>query len=78
MGKSLLLEERSEIGFEKEVKDWDFATNLTPEEIRKFFLKIFYENEFGTVSVVGAKKISMKLQLTEVKQITAIFVILKM
>lgn len=41
----------------REVKDWDFATNLTPEEIRKIFPKnSFYENEFGTVSVVGAKK----------------------
>jgi len=39
------------------VKDWDFATNSTPEEIRKIFPKnSFYENEFGTVSVVGAKK----------------------
>ena len=41
----------------REVKDWDFATNLTPEEIRKIFPKnSFYENEFGTVSVVGTKK----------------------
>lgn len=41
----------------REVKDWDFATNLTPEKIREVFPNnSFYENEFGTVSVVGAKK----------------------
>lgn len=37
----------------REVKDWDFATNLTPEEMKKIFPKnYFYENNFGTFSVV--------------------------
>jgi len=37
----------------REVKDWDFTTNLTPEEIQKIFPKnSFYNNQFGTISVV--------------------------
>ena len=35
------------------MKDWDFTTNLTPEEIQKKFVKnSFCNNQFGTVSVV--------------------------
>jgi tRNA nucleotidyltransferase/poly(A) polymerase len=37
----------------REVKDWDFATNLTPEEMKKLFPKnSFYENIYGTFSIV--------------------------
>ncbi len=37
----------------KEVNDWDFATNLTPEEMKKIFPKnSFCENQFGTFSIV--------------------------
>jgi putative nucleotidyltransferase with HDIG domain len=37
----------------REVKDWDFTTNLKPEEIQKIFPKnSFYNNKFGTISVV--------------------------
>jgi tRNA nucleotidyltransferase/poly(A) polymerase len=37
----------------REVKDWDFATNLTPEEMKKLFPKnSFCENKFGTFSIV--------------------------
>lgn len=32
-------------------KDWDIATNATPEEIQKVFEDSFYENDFGTVGV---------------------------
>lgn len=32
-------------------KDWDIATNATPEEIQKVFPDSFYENDFGTVGV---------------------------
>ena len=40
----------------KEVNDWDFATNLTPEEMKKIFPKnSFCENQFGTFSVVVGK-----------------------
>jgi putative nucleotidyltransferase with HDIG domain len=37
----------------KETKDWDFATNLIPERMKKVFPKnSFCENKFGTFSVV--------------------------
>lgn len=38
----------------REVNDWDFTTNLTPEEMKKIFPKnSFCNNDFGTFSVVG-------------------------
>lgn len=38
----------------REVKDWDFTTNLTPDEMKKIFPKnSFCNNAFGTFSVVG-------------------------
>lgn len=36
----------------KKPKDWDITTNATPEEIIPLFDKTFYENNFGTVTVV--------------------------
>jgi len=36
----------------KEPKDWDITTNATPEQIQKVFSDNFYENNFGTVSVI--------------------------
>jgi len=42
----------------RKVKDWDFTTNLTPEEMKKLFPKnSFYNNQFGTLSVVEGKNI---------------------
>lgn len=35
----------------KEVKDWDFTTNATPEQILLLFPEGFYDNQFGTVGV---------------------------
>lgn len=35
----------------KAVKDWDFATAATPEEILKLYPKGFYNNTFGTVGI---------------------------
>jgi len=35
-----------------EPKDWDITTNATPEKIQELFPNSFYENKFGTVSVV--------------------------
>ena len=35
----------------KAVKDWDFTTNATPEEILKLFPDGFYDNQFGTVGI---------------------------
>lgn len=36
----------------KKPKDWDITTNAKPEEIINLFPKTFYENNFGTVTVV--------------------------
>ncbi|MFA5894668.1 MAG: HD domain-containing protein [Candidatus Shapirobacteria bacterium] len=37
----------------REVKDWDFATNITPDEMKKLFPKnSFCENVYGTFSIV--------------------------
>lgn len=42
----------------REVKDWDFTTNLTPEEMKKLFPKnSFYNNVYGTFSVVDGDDI---------------------
>src|SRR3989344_2320477 len=41
--------------------DWDVATNAEPEEIQKVFPKSFYENKFGTVTVLADE---MKIQIT--------------
>lgn len=42
----------------REIYDWDFATNLTPEEMQKLFPKNgFYNNEFGTFRVVIDKEL---------------------
>ncbi|MBI5151368.1 MAG: HD domain-containing protein [Candidatus Pacebacteria bacterium] len=38
---------------DKPVKDWDFTTNATPEQIQKLFPDSFYDNQFGTVGIAG-------------------------
>lgn len=41
----------------REVKDWDLASNLTPEEMKKIFPKnSFCENVYGTFSIVMPDK----------------------
>jgi len=40
-----------------EVKDWDFTTDATPEEIQKLFPDSYYDNKFGTVGVKLEEKI---------------------
>jgi len=37
----------------KAPKDWDITTDATPEQIAESFPKTFYENTFGTVTVVN-------------------------
>ena len=42
----------------RDIKDWDFTTNLTPEKMQKIFPKnSFYNNKFGTLSVVDGDDI---------------------
>jgi tRNA nucleotidyltransferase/poly(A) polymerase len=41
----------------REVKDWDLTTNLTPDQMKQLFPKnSFYNNNFGTFSIVGKDK----------------------
>ena len=40
----------------QEPKDWDITTNARPEKIQKLFPKSFYENKFGTVTVITNSK----------------------
>ena len=35
----------------KSLKDWDFTTNATPEQITALFPDSFYDNSFGTVGI---------------------------
>jgi len=35
------------------VKDWDFTTNATPEQLQNLFPDTFYDNQFGTVGIAG-------------------------
>jgi len=46
----------------KKPKDWDIATNATPEEIQKVFPESVYENNFGTVGVkTGSNDETLKI-----------------
>lgn len=42
----------------KEVGDWDFATDATPEAVQKLFPGSFYDNQFGTVGIPVKDQIS--------------------
>jgi len=47
-------------------KDWDITTNAKPEEIQKIFPKSFYNNKFGTVTIVNKKTEDEKLRNVEI------------
>lgn len=51
---------------EREPKDWDLATDATPEKIIGLFPKTFYENTFGTVGVVNEETENESLRTIEV------------
>jgi len=42
-------------------QDWDICTNARPSQVQKIFSHSFYENKFGTVTVVFSQKQSKKL-----------------
>src|SRR5581483_3874329 len=50
----------------REPKDWDAATDATPEEIVKLFPHTFYENQYGTVGVVNDDTDNERLKVIEV------------
>ena len=47
-------------------RDWDITTSATPEEIEKAFTKTFYENDFGTVTVVNEETLDTTLKTLEI------------
>lgn len=47
-------------------KDWDIATNAKPEQITGLFPKTFYENIYGTVTVVNEDETEPSLRNIEV------------
>lgn len=54
------------------VKDWDLATNATPEEITKLFEQSYYNNDFGTVGIPieASAKLGISLSETNIVEIT--------
>jgi len=49
----------------KEPKDWDIATNATPDEIQNIFPDSVYENQFGTVGVKTSSE-DPRLKIVEI------------
>ncbi|HEY4506033.1 MAG TPA: CCA tRNA nucleotidyltransferase [Candidatus Paceibacterota bacterium] len=47
-------------------KDWDVTTDATPPDIEKLFTKTFYENDFGTVTVVDEETEEKTLRNIEI------------
>ncbi len=47
-------------------KDWDITTNAKPEEIQKIFPESFYNNKFGTVTVVNKETEDERLRNIEI------------
>lgn len=43
---------------DKEPNDWDVATNAKPKDIQKIFPNNFYNNDFGTVTVLTGSKVA--------------------
>lgn len=50
----------------KKITNWDLATNATPEEIQKLFPDSFYNNNYGTVSVITKtnQNLSILIEIT--------------
>ena len=60
-----------DILMKKEVHDWDFTTNATPEIILSLFPDGFYDNQFGTVGITNLqdekkKKPGLKIPVYEI------------
>ncbi len=47
-------------------KDWDIATNATPEQIQELYPKAVYENMFGTVGIVYEEETDPTLKVIEI------------
>lgn len=63
--RDMFLARRTTRGELVEPKDWDVATNATPDKIQELFPDSVYENQFGTVGV-KVKKSKVKSQKSKV------------
>lgn len=60
-----------ELLLNKEVDNWDFTTNATPEQILKLFPDAYYNNKYGTVTIpVGTSQQANKLTSKQLLEIT--------
>ncbi|MDD3190172.1 MAG: HD domain-containing protein [Candidatus Pacebacteria bacterium] len=50
----------------KTPKDWDMTTDAVPEEIQKIFPHSFYNNNFGTVTVINEETAEESLKTVEI------------
>lgn len=50
----------------KQVDNWDFTTNATPEQIQKLFTDSFYNNIYGTVTVRALRAMPLPEYLFEI------------
>lgn len=48
----------------KEITNWDFTTNASVEDIQKLYPEHFYENSYGTVTVVKDKEKGLLFEVT--------------
>ncbi len=48
----------------KDITNWDFTTNASVEDIQKLYPEHFYENSYGTVTVVKDKEKGMLFEVT--------------
>ncbi|MFA7169265.1 MAG: HD domain-containing protein [Candidatus Paceibacterota bacterium] len=76
----LIIEELEKAGFEayivggpvrdflmgKSPKDWDMTTNAKPEDIQKLFPHSFYNNTFGTVTIINNETENESLKTVEI------------
>jgi len=51
---------------DKEPKDWDLATDATPENVLEIFPHAHYDNEYGTVRVVNDETAEESLKIVEI------------
>ena len=49
--RDIIIASNQDIDPSEAIKDYDFTTNATPDQIQKLFPESFYENEFGTVAI---------------------------
>jgi tRNA nucleotidyltransferase (CCA-adding enzyme) len=64
--RDIIIATQQKLDSSQAIKDFDFTTNATPEEIQQLFPESFYENEFGTVAITHEELLKqMNIEPTE-------------